>query len=103
MRIKFYAPLWGNTLPFDTFCANVKKAGYDGIEMGLPFDDKEKQSILDILKKHGLELVAQYWQSFEQDIEDHAKNYEKYIRVKSILFDHPNPIYLTRQELVFQR
>jgi sugar phosphate isomerase/epimerase len=80
MKIKFYAPLWGNTLPFDTFCANVKKAGYDGIEMGLPFDDKEKQSILDTLRKHGLELIGQYWQSFEQNIEEHAKNYEKYIR-----------------------
>ena len=38
MTIQFFAPQWGNTLPFDTFCHNVKAAGYNGVEMGLPFD-----------------------------------------------------------------
>ena len=80
MKIKFYAPEWGNTLPFETFCQHIKAVGYDGIEMALPLDSKEKQEILDILEKYKLELIGQYWQSFEKDIDEHAKNYEKYLR-----------------------
>lgn len=80
MKIKFYAPQWGNTLLFDTFCQHVKTAGYDGVEMALPFEQREKQEILDCLTKHGLELVGQYWQSLEADLHEHAANYEKYLR-----------------------
>ncbi len=79
MKIKFYAPEWGNTLPFDIFCQNVKAAGYDGVEMALTFEMGEKTAILDILKHNELELIGQYWQSFERNIEEHAKNYEKYL------------------------
>lgn len=80
MNIEFYAPEWGNTLPFDTFCKNVKDAGYDGVEMALPFEPDEKQAILGALAAHGLKLIGQYWQSFEKDIDEHAANYERYLR-----------------------
>ncbi|MFC0182698.1 hypothetical protein SAMN04515674_12127 [Pseudarcicella hirudinis] len=80
MNIKFYAPHWGNTLSFDSFCQNVKSAGYNGVEMDLPFESSEKQAILETLQKHDLELIGQYWQSFESDLEEHAGNYEKYLR-----------------------
>jgi sugar phosphate isomerase/epimerase len=80
MNIKFYAPEWGNTVPFETFCQNVKVAGYDGVEMALPFEEKEKQEILALLKQYDLELIGQYWQSFERDLDEHTINYEKYLR-----------------------
>jgi sugar phosphate isomerase/epimerase len=80
MKIKFFAPEWGNTLPFDTFCQNVKAVGYDGVEMALPLDLDEKQEILATLAKYKLELIGQYWQSFEKNIDEHATNYEKYLR-----------------------
>lgn len=80
MKIKFYAPHWGNTLPFDTFCQNVKAAGYDGVEMALPFEKAEKQNILDNLSKYSLTLIGQYWQSLEPDLSEHAIHYEKYLR-----------------------
>ncbi|RAJ94458.1 sugar phosphate isomerase/epimerase [Larkinella arboricola] len=80
MELTFFAPAWGNTLPFDQFCRNVKAAGYDGVEMALPFEEAEKSAILDTLAKHGLQLIGQYFQSFETDLDDHARNYEKYLR-----------------------
>jgi sugar phosphate isomerase/epimerase len=80
MNVKFYAPQWGNILPFDTFCENVKAAGYDGVELALPFDEKGKGDILETVEKHGLEIIGQYWQSLEKDLELHAENYEKYLR-----------------------
>jgi sugar phosphate isomerase/epimerase len=93
MKIKFYAPQWGNILPFDTFCQNVKAAGYDGVEMALPFAIEEKQEILSILKKFELELIGQYWQSFEKNIDEHAKNYEIYLRHLITA----NPIFINSQ------
>lgn len=79
MEIRFYAPEWGNQLPFGDFCKKVKQVGYDGVEMALPFERDERQNILDTLKDHELELVGQYWQSFERDIDLHEANYEKYL------------------------
>ncbi|MFO7822677.1 MAG: TIM barrel protein [Cyclobacterium sp.] len=80
MPIKFYAPLWGNTLPFATFCENVKEAGYDGVEMELPLEKAEKDKVLDVLKDHQLELIGQYYQSFEADPKENLQNYEHYLR-----------------------
>ena len=79
MTIKFYAPHWGNTLSFASFCKNVKEAGYDGVEMHLPFEKKEKEDILAILKDYDLEFIGQYWQSVEKDLAEHATNYERYL------------------------
>jgi sugar phosphate isomerase/epimerase len=80
MQIKFYAPEWGNTLPFSMFCQNVKAAGYDGVEMPLPLDPDARQVIVNTLHEHDLELIGQYWQSFESDLDEHGQNYEKYLR-----------------------
>ncbi|HEY0109953.1 MAG TPA: sugar phosphate isomerase/epimerase, partial [Fibrella sp.] len=58
MRIKFYAPEWGNALPFPDFCQNVKAAGYDGVEMALPLEAPACQAILTTLQTSGLELIG---------------------------------------------
>jgi len=93
MKIKFYAPEWGNTLPFEIFAENVKEAGYDGVEMALPFDGREKDLILKCLEKFDLELIGQYWQSFEKDINLHLENFEKYLRNLA----DANPIFINSQ------
>lgn len=80
MPIEFYAPEWGNTLPFALFCQNIKAAGYDGVEMTLPLEADKSQLIVDTLKEYELELVGQYWQSLERDLDEHSRNYEKYLR-----------------------
>lgn len=80
MPITFYAPEWGNTLPFADFCLNVKTAGYDGIEMALPLDPQASRETVAVLRHHDLALIGQYWQSFETDLNEHCRNYEKYLR-----------------------
>ena len=80
MPIKFYAPEWGNTLPFAEFCRRVKEAGYDGVEMALPLDTAASQTLVDTLRDHDLEWIGQYYQSFERDLREHARNYEIYLR-----------------------
>ncbi len=91
MPLKYFCPLWGNKLSFNLFCKRVKEAGYDGIEMALPFDTKEKQKILNLLEKYELNLIGQYWQSTEKNFSTHAKNYAAYLyhlaSVKPILIN----------------
>ena len=48
--------------------------------MAVPFDQQERQTLLDTLHDYDLELIGQYWQSFESDLGEHGRNYEKYLR-----------------------
>ncbi|WP_140939133.1 sugar phosphate isomerase/epimerase family protein [Sphingobacterium lumbrici] len=78
MNIQFYYPRWGSeNISWDTFCQNVKEAGYDGVEAPLPEDTKERELILRVLEDSGLQLIGQYYQSFEKDFEEHKANYTR--------------------------
>ena len=47
---------WGYEGSLDSFCNKVKLAGYDGIEMWWPMDQKEQQLLFDTLKKYDLAI-----------------------------------------------
>ena len=50
MKIKFYAPRWGNRhLSWNDFLMKVKAAGYDGIEANLSADLDEREEMLTLL------------------------------------------------------
>ncbi len=72
MQIKYFCPRWGaEDVPFETFAANVKEAGYDGVEMMLN-PNVEATEIDQILQKHNLLFIAQIAQddntSFEENM-----------------------------------
>jgi len=80
MQLKFFCPRWGSEdIPWDTFCLNVKKAGYDGIEFSIPLDPGLKNEILSIIKSYDLLIIGQYYQSFESAFEIHKKNFIKHL------------------------
>lgn len=81
MEIKFFCPHWGSeNLPFAEFAAKVKDAGYDGVEMSLPFEQSEKENILNEIKKNNLLFIAQHWETVEPEVEAHKMGYEKRLR-----------------------
>ena len=81
MELKFFCPHWGSEdLPFAKFAAKVKAAGFDGVEMSLPFDETVKENILNELKKNELLYIAQHWETVDADIIIHKKAYEKRLR-----------------------
>jgi sugar phosphate isomerase/epimerase len=56
-ELKILATMWGYQGTVDSFCAKVKKEGYDGIELWWPTDNKKAQDeIFAALKKHDLEI-----------------------------------------------
>ncbi|MFD1768343.1 sugar phosphate isomerase/epimerase family protein [Sphingobacterium suaedae] len=87
--IRFYCTNWGMQESWDTFCAHVKKAGYDGVETWLPGTPEEQQEMTEALKKHGLSLgllagggggnFEQYVRSFSSNLETAAKFRPDYI------------------------
>ena len=51
MKVKFFCPHWGSALlSYSVFFEKVKEAGYDGVEMSLPFDKKEKSEFYVFLR-----------------------------------------------------
>lgn len=55
--LKIMATSWGYQGTMDSFCAKVKKEGYDGIELWWPTDNKKAQDeIFAALKSHDLEI-----------------------------------------------
>ncbi|TDB67547.1 sugar phosphate isomerase/epimerase family protein [Arundinibacter roseus] len=79
MALQFFAPHWGNTLPFETFCANVREVGYDGIEMEAPIGTHQKAEFRRVLRENSLLFIGQYYQSFESNFTEHLRNYEYYL------------------------
>ncbi len=75
--IEFFCPLWGSeSLPFETFLTNVKAAGYQGVEMGLPLDEAQRDGLVKQIQVHGLKLIAQHWETVDRDFETHLANYK---------------------------
>jgi sugar phosphate isomerase/epimerase len=80
MDIKFFCPRWGSEqLSWDNFCHKVKVAGFDGVEAGVPFDDEERDQMKTALDQHQLQLIGQYWQSFERNFDDHKTSYQSHL------------------------
>jgi sugar phosphate isomerase/epimerase len=92
MQIAFFCPRWGSeSLSWDTFCSNVKVAGYDGVECMLPIDTEEKEVFLRALNTHQLKFIGQYYQSFEKNFELHKQRFEEWLlhltSVQPVLID----------------
>jgi hypothetical protein len=80
VKIKFFCPYWGSaSLSYSQFFRKVKEAGYDGVEMSLPFSKTEKTDILSLLKDSGLELIAQHYETSDSDPAQHMENFRKHL------------------------
>jgi sugar phosphate isomerase/epimerase len=75
-QLEFFCPHWGSeALHFNIFLANVKQAGYDGVEMSLPLDAKQRIEMVELIHSFGLKLIAQHWETVDKDFNIHLSNY----------------------------
>ena len=80
MKITWICAMWGMTGA--NLAANMKMAkdaGFDGIEAGVPEDEKERANMRSLLKETGLVLVAQQWTQ-GADAAAHARSFEEQYR-----------------------
>jgi sugar phosphate isomerase/epimerase len=77
MQLLFFCPLWGSSdLPLETFMEKVRQAGYDGVEVPLPFDDPPRQQqILQAIQNQGLAFIAQHYETAHPDPRLHLAEY----------------------------
>ncbi|WP_139958303.1 sugar phosphate isomerase/epimerase family protein [Flavicella sediminum] len=81
MKIKFFCPYWGSEhLGYNLFLNKIKKAGYDGVEIILPYDASEKKIIKTIAKDLGLEIIALWGGVIDGDFETSLLTYERHLR-----------------------
>ncbi|CAN5816125.1 hypothetical protein BH10BAC2_BH10BAC2_26580 [soil metagenome] len=75
-QLKVLATNWGYEGTTDSFCAKVKKEGYDGIEMWWPTEKKDQDELFTVLKKYDLEvgfLTAGHESNYQQHFESFKK------------------------------
>ncbi|MEO8720605.1 MAG: sugar phosphate isomerase/epimerase [Ginsengibacter sp.] len=78
MTIEFFCPRWGSeALNWETFCQNVKNAGYNGFEVGIAqtTTDAELQEIWNTAEKHNLRIIVQHYDTYEAN---YTRHYELY-------------------------
>ncbi len=81
-ELKIMATNWGFPGSIDAYCEQVKKEGYDGIEIWWPLEKKVQGELFNALKKNNLEtgfLVAGY----ESNYKDHFESFKKMIDAAS--------------------
>ncbi len=94
MEIKFFCPHWGSAhLDFNHFLKQVKQAGYDGVEMSLPNDEKERKRILYLIKEHDLFLIAQHWETTTTNFDEHQIEYRR----RLVNLATTNPLFINSQ------
>lgn len=94
MRFLFFCPRWGRAdVPWPVFCQHVKDAGYDGVEVGLPEDQAEKELMFHELAKHDLLLIGQHWETVHPEFKIHLQEYEKRLRALAAA----NPLFINTQ------
>jgi sugar phosphate isomerase/epimerase len=96
MKILFFCPRWGcEAQPWNLFFSKVKKAGYDGVEIGFPFtlSASEKSEIIAGLEEFDLPVIGQHWQTMESNFVEHREVYKKHLYSLAEL----NPLLINSQ------
>ncbi len=88
MQVRFFCTNWGMAVPWDSFCKQVKAAGFDGIETWLPSDDGTRDEMLQALERHGLDLIllsAGSGDTFEAYLQTYVANLKEALRYRPAL------------------
>lgn len=90
LQIKFFCTNWGMEEPWDSFCARVKEAGYDGVETWMPAAEEEKTAMFEAFEKYSLEFIFLSSGSggdFDAYLKNFKENLEKLVPYKPVLIN----------------
>ncbi len=79
MKILYLYPFWGSEhLPLAQFFEKVRQAGFDGIEMVVPYDKDFGRNVKELINKTGLKLVGhQHIPPQNDTIQEYIERMEK--------------------------
>lgn len=87
MKILYFCPIWGMVPDYiekvdgelPKILEKIKNAGYDGIEMAIPFDDAQKQQISNLLSSLDLKLIALQYAATGNNVKEYINSYVQHI------------------------
>ena len=80
MNILFFSPHWGlEKIPLAQAFQQIKQAGFDGVEMAVPFDAQKKEEFLQLLDTYQLALIAQQWSATGTTFAEYKASFEKHL------------------------
>lgn len=87
MKINFFCPIWGMVSDYihhidgslEAIFEKIKNAGYDGIEMAIPFNDTQKHKINDLKKTFSLDIIALQYAANGQTLSEYLTSYQEHI------------------------
>lgn len=80
MRISYFCTTWGQKNEgWDAFFKKVKRAGYDGVETGMP-PENELKEFREGLDNYQLDFIGQHWETSTEDFEVHKAEYAQRLR-----------------------
>lgn len=86
-KLIFMATNWGYNGTLDQFCAKAKADGYDGIEVWVPQEAKDRTNLIETTQKHGLSigLLCGSWESdYKKHVEAFIVALQKALEVKPL-------------------
>lgn len=92
LSLKVLGTNWGYNGSVDSFCAEVKKEGYDGIEMWWQSGVERKAELFAALKKHDLE-IGYLCGSHESDFKSHLTGFKSNVTAATTQFER-KPLYI---------
>lgn len=87
--LQVMATNWGFSGTWEVFAAKVKEAGYDGVEVWVPGEEKSREALLEALQKHGLSLGLLCGGS-DANVEKHLSQLEHQLRNALVM----KPLYI---------
>ncbi|MDP4263806.1 MAG: TIM barrel protein [Bacteroidota bacterium] len=81
MRLKFIGTIWGMDISDSLSVINkIKDAGYDGVEIGFPVRDYDKQTeILQLAQAENMITIAQHYDADGESPEEYTKSYTAHL------------------------
>lgn len=81
MELLFFCPRWGSeNIPWDVFLKNVKQEGFDGVETGLPENEKDAERLLELFHNYNLKYILQHYETDTSNFNQHKKSYLKHLK-----------------------
>jgi hypothetical protein len=80
LKIKYFCSWWGlEDLSLPLMLEKIKRAGYDGVEIGIPAEKSRRDELRSLLRQHELDVIAHQYQAEGLTFNDYLSSFDSWI------------------------
>lgn len=84
LKLYLLCPQWGfERMDIELFLHKVKEDGYDGVDMVVPFEKKQRNRLRQLLEAYDLKIVSHQHQATGQNIIDFCHSYNYFLNLSA--------------------